>query len=1001
MDKAAPSRRPPFPQRRDSVLWGLLAAFLALCVPHAGATVGGVTMTSLSTGSFSVSWTIGSQSTPTIVLSGNNFAGTISSGTGALGQNATAYANLSPNTTYWFQVKNSTEPDANYVGFNAGRSTITYAKAPLSAAVSNVASASLTANWGANGNPAGTWYQADISTDGFATVNASSLTLNTSAAFSGLLVNTTHFLRVRARNAASVFTSYTPLPDAATLANVPVAAAPSGVASSQLSANWTANGNPAGTRYRVDLDDDPGFGSINASSNTANVSAAFSGLTPNTTYHSRVEALNLAGTGSGVVALASTSTLAAVPGAAAFSNVAAASLRANWTANGNAAGTRYLVVLSTGAAPDTNGFTGNQSSQTLNVFATFSGLSANTTYFASVKAVNNNESSTAYTSLASTITLPSAPAAAAPSGVATTQLTANWGANGNPAGTRYVVQLDDDPGFGSVNASSDTANASATFTGLTPNTTYHTRVEALNAAGTGSGTTALPSTATLADVPLAAAFTSVVGASLQANWTANSNPAGTLYQAVLSTGANPGTNGFAGNQSSATLNVNAAFAGLSPGATYFVEVKAVNHNGVSTAYASLGSTRTTALLAPASFSAQVQGVSSVTWSWANVAGESGLRVVTSTDGNRSGDLAADTLSWADTGLSTNTAYTRRVVAFAGVSVATSATATAYTLAAPPTGFALVSVFVSSMSLSWGANTNPAGTQYRVEYWTAGGSTSTASFGVTTGTVTGLSAAATYYLQVRALNGDSVATSPSAQLSTTTLPVSQTSEAVQPGQPATLVYQAPSGEVRVDVPASAFPTAVTVTLETPSSFPAAVSPTATLQGTGVGVEVTVDPALQPGRDVLLSITYTDASVAGRDENQLIIARFDAVRAVWVPLPSSVDRTNNRVLARTNHFSTFQVMSAVPAASLVAPRIFPNPMRPNRGQSFTMIGNLPAGARVRVYTYLGELVRDLSANGSGIASWDGRSASGRPVASGVYILHIQGGGSDITAKVAVER
>src|SRR5689334_3997455 len=81
---------------------------------------------------------------------------------------------------------------------------------------------------------------------------------------------------------------------------------------------------------------------------------------------------------------ATVSAAANPPGPAAFSGVSLTGLTANWTANGNANGTTYYVILSTGASPGTNNFLGNISSATLNLQAVFSGLSINTTYFADV-----------------------------------------------------------------------------------------------------------------------------------------------------------------------------------------------------------------------------------------------------------------------------------------------------------------------------------------------------------------------------------------------------------------------------------------------------------------------------------------------------------------------------------------------------------------------------------------------------------------------------------------
>ncbi len=222
----------------------------------------------------------------------------------------------------------------------------------------------------------------------------------------------------------------------------------------------------------------------------------------------------------------------------------------------------------------------------------------------------------------------------------------------------------------------------------------------------------------------------------------------------------------------------------------------------------------------------------------------------------------------------------------------------------------------------------------------------------------------------------------------------------PGGGQTITFSPPPGAVTVAIPAGSFGEAVTVTLQTPASYESPVSPTVVLQGTAVGVEILLDKSLQPSREVTISITYRDADVAGLDESRLIIARFDTVRAVWVPLVSSVDVGNNVVTAGTDHFSKFQVMQAA-SGNLGEVRVFPNPLRPVQGHTKMTFANLPAGARIRIYTVLGELVRDLTANSSGMVDWDGRNQAGNKAASGVYFALLQEGDVNRTIKVAVQR
>jgi kumamolisin len=80
---------------------------------------------------------------------------------------------------------------------------------------------------------------------------------------------------------------------------------------------------------------------------------------------------------------------------------------------------------------------------------------------------------------------------------------------------------------------------------------------------------------------------------------------------------------------------------------------------------------------------------------------------------------------------------------------------------------------------------------------------------------------------------------------------------------------------------------------------------------------------------------------------------------------------------------------------------NPIRPKQGISNTTFSNLPANSKLRIYTISGRLVRDISANATGIATWNATNQSGRQVASGVYFVFVQGNGTKNVLKIAVQR
>ena len=116
--------------------------------------------------------------------------------------------------------------------------------------------------------------------------------------------------------------------------------------------------------------------------------------------------------------------------------------------------------------------------------------------------------------------------------------------------------------------------------------------------------------------------------------------------------------------------------------------------------------------------------------------------------------------------------------------------------------------------------------------------------------------------------------------------------------------------------------------------------------------------------------------GTDRSRLVIALYDEANAVWVPLPSVSDTANSLVTGQTWHLSTFQLMQSNPGTGLSA---------------------------VKIYPFLGELVRSLKADVNGMAHWDGNNDDGRAAASGVYIAFIRTGDkkSSKSFKVALER
>lgn len=278
--------------------------------------------------------------------------------------------------------------------------------APTAAAYSNLTTSGFQANWGPNENIGGTLYACDVYTSpSYTAVVASSWTYNTFASFTGLSLNTLYYPQVKVQTQPG--SVYTPLSPISTLANTPTlsggfcTSAYSGVTNSGFTRSWCTGGNaggPTGTDYVCEVSADSGFASIAASSTTKNISATFGGLSPNVLYYTRVRALNRDGVPTANLSLGSQRTNPNAPAAAAYTNISVSSVRANWTANGNPAGTNYAAELH-GNSTFTNKL---QVLQTTDLFVDISALAAGTTYY--VRAKSWDGAGSAFTSLGPVVT---------------------------------------------------------------------------------------------------------------------------------------------------------------------------------------------------------------------------------------------------------------------------------------------------------------------------------------------------------------------------------------------------------------------------------------------------------------------------------------------------------------------------------------------------------------------------------------------------------------------
>ncbi|MCZ7558212.1 MAG: T9SS type A sorting domain-containing protein [Bacteroidia bacterium] len=116
--------------------------------------------------------------------------------------------------------------------------------------------------------------------------------------------------------------------------------------------------------------------------------------------------------------------------------------------------------------------------------------------------------------------------------------------------------------------------------------------------------------------------------------------------------------------------------------------------------------------------------------------------------------------------------------------------------------------------------------------------------------------------------------------------------------------------------------------------------------------------------------------------------DGDKLVWVP---NIPFDQNDVYTFTTAAPKFTVEAAREDINDI--QVFPNPylgasaLELNKYQRFVTINHLPERAKFRIYTVSGTLVRSFEKNdATQLATWDLQNDNGLPVASGMYLIHI---------------
>jgi len=226
----------------------------------------------------------------------------------------------------------------------------------------------------------------------------------------------------------------------------------------------------------------------------------------------------------------------------------------------------------------TGGAGGTSSGWQSSASYTDSGLSTNHQYGYKVRARDGNNNMTSYSAVSYDYTDIETPSGIAFGTITLTSIQAK-SANTSSGLTRansglilYNITTVADSGW-------KQDNNLWTCDSLSANTQYGFRAKARNGDGDETDYCSTAYTYTLASTPQAGAFSNVTCDSIQANWTANANPAGTEYLCEnITNGANSGW----------TANTYWTDIGLGCGTSYSYRVKARNGDGLETEWTNLG-----------------------------------------------------------------------------------------------------------------------------------------------------------------------------------------------------------------------------------------------------------------------------------------------------------------------------------------------------------------------------------------------------------------------------
>jgi len=555
----------------------------------------------------------------------------------------------------------------------------------------------------------------------------------------GLSANTQYTFTVKARNLDGVETLFSSSAARYTLIQVPTGLTFGTI--NQTSIAMTASGSLSNlTTATSGLY----FENTTATANsgwTQTNSWTSTSLAANTQYSIHIKARNGDGTETAYTTAALKYTMTNAPTGQTALASATTQINVTWAAPAGGA-SRYHVRSSS------DGYTTIKYDNTSAAFSE-TGLTGNTAYTYRIYAVNADLlENPSYVATAPETTWVDAPTGQSASAASTTQMNVFWTAPAGGADHYHVRSSSDNY----ATLKYDNTGTSFNETGLTANTSYTYHIYSVGAGNVEN--TNYVTTAAKYTWPNAPTGGSAVAASnTQMNVTWIASVGGTDHYHVRSSSDNYATVKY---DNSAVTSWNEA--GLSANTQYTYRIYAVNADNVENSNYIATAGKYTWPNAPTGQSASASSTVQIDVSWAAPAGGSDhYRVRSSSDSYVSIKYEGSSLTWSETGLNPNSAYTYRISSVNADNIENTGyvtTTAKNTWANAPTAQTAVAASTSQMNVTWAAGTGGAN-HYHVRSSSDGYATikydnTTASWNETT-----LSANTAYTYHIYAVNADNV------------------------------------------------------------------------------------------------------------------------------------------------------------------------------------------------------------------------------------------------------